>query len=74
MVLIANNHVSCNHIIIQSFHHHEDASLALMALLYVILDLSGFSAAPAHIKLVAIIIIIQTLIFLQSASADLHAI
>ena len=24
--------ISCNHIIIQSFHHHEDASLALWAL------------------------------------------
>ena len=33
MILIANNNVSCNHIIIQSFHHHEDASLALWALL-----------------------------------------
>ena len=33
MILIANNDVSCNHIIIQSFHHHEDASLALWALL-----------------------------------------
>ena len=32
MILIANNDVSCNHIIIQSFHHHEDASLALWAL------------------------------------------
>ena len=28
--------ISCNHIIIQSFHHHEDASLALWALLYCI--------------------------------------
>ena len=34
MILIANNHVSCNHIIIQSFHHHEDASLALWALFF----------------------------------------
>ena len=33
MILIANNDVSCNHIIIQSFHHNEDASLALWALL-----------------------------------------
>ena len=33
MILIANNDVSCNHIIIKSFHHHEDASLALWALL-----------------------------------------
>ena len=33
MILIANNDVSCNHIIIQSFNHHEDASLALWALL-----------------------------------------
>ena len=33
MILIADNDVSCNHIIIQSFHHHEDASLALWALL-----------------------------------------
>ena len=32
MILIANNDVSCNFIIIQSFHHHEDASLALWAL------------------------------------------
>ena len=32
MILIANNDVSCNLIIIQSFHHHEDASLALWAL------------------------------------------
>ncbi len=32
MILMANNDVSCNHIIIQSFHHHEDASLALWAL------------------------------------------
>ena len=30
MILIANNVVSCNQIIIQSFHHHEDASLALL--------------------------------------------
>ena len=34
MILIANNEVSCNRIIIQSFHHHEDASLALWALYY----------------------------------------
>ena len=34
MILIANNDVSWNHIIIQSFHHHEDASLALWALLF----------------------------------------
>ena len=33
MILIANN-VSCNLIIIQSFNHHEDASLALWALLF----------------------------------------
>ena len=33
MILIANNDVLCNHIIIQSFHHHEDALLALRALL-----------------------------------------
>ena len=33
VILIANNDVSCNHIIIQSFHHHEDASLAVWALL-----------------------------------------
>ena len=32
MILIANNDVSCNHIIIQTFHHHEDASSALWAL------------------------------------------
>ena len=32
MILIANNDVSCNIIIIQSFNHHEDASLALWAL------------------------------------------
>ena len=32
MILIANNDASCNHIIIQSFHYHEDASLALWAL------------------------------------------
>merc|ERR1712240_966519 len=32
MILIDNNDVSCNHIIIYSFHHHEDASLALWAL------------------------------------------
>ncbi len=32
MILITNNDVSCNHIIIQSFHHHEDASLAVWAL------------------------------------------
>ena len=32
MILIANNDVSCNLIIIQSFNHHEDASLALWAL------------------------------------------
>ena len=32
MVLITNNHVSCIHIIVQSFHH-EDAFLALWALL-----------------------------------------
>ena len=31
MVLITNNHVSCIHIIVQSFHH-EDAFLALWAL------------------------------------------
>ena len=35
MIFIANNDVSCNHIIIQSFNHHEDASLALWALLNV---------------------------------------
>ena len=33
MILIANNDVVCYHIIIQSCHHHEDASLALWALL-----------------------------------------
>ncbi len=33
MILIANNDVSCNHIIIQSFNHHEGASLPLWALL-----------------------------------------
>ena len=33
MILITNNDISCNLIIIQSFHHHEDASLALWALL-----------------------------------------
>ena len=33
MILIAND-VSWNHIIIQSFHHHEDASLALWSLLF----------------------------------------
>ena len=33
MILIENNDVSCNHTIIQSFPHHEDASLALWALL-----------------------------------------
>ena len=32
MILIANNDVSCNLIIIQSLHHHEDASLAVWAL------------------------------------------
>ncbi len=32
MILIANNDVSCNLIILQSFHHHEDASLAVWAL------------------------------------------
>ena len=32
MILIANNDVSCNLIIIQSFHHYEDASLAVWAL------------------------------------------
>ena len=32
MILIANNDVSCNHIITQSFHQHEDALLALWAL------------------------------------------
>ena len=30
MIMIANNDVSCNQIIIQSFHHHEDASFALL--------------------------------------------
>ena len=35
MILIANNDVSCNLIIIQSFNHHEDASLALWALFYI---------------------------------------
>ena len=34
MILIANNDVSCILMIIQSFHHHEDASLAVWALLY----------------------------------------
>ena len=43
MILIANNDVSCNHIIIQSFHHHEDASLALWALF---LFVCVFSAEP----------------------------
>ena len=37
MVLITINDVSCNQIIIQSFHHHEDASLALWALFHTIL-------------------------------------
>ena len=37
MILIANNDVSCNHIILQSFHHHEDASLALWALFILII-------------------------------------
>ena len=32
MILIANNDVSCNLIIIQSFQHHEDASFAVWAL------------------------------------------
>ena len=32
MILIAINDVSCNHITIQSFHHHEDTLLALLAL------------------------------------------
>ena len=35
MILIANNDVSCYLIIIQSFHHHEDASLAVWALLFI---------------------------------------
>ena len=48
MILIANNDVSCNHIIIQSFNHHEDASLALWALLFsvllvIIIELRTFS-------------------------------
>ncbi len=40
---------------------------------YVILDCSGFSAAPADIKLaVIIIIIIQTMTFFQSAGVTLY--
>ena len=31
---------SCNHIIIQSFHHHEDASLALWALFLKVFEFS----------------------------------
>ena len=32
MILIANNDISCDHITIQLFHHHEDTLLALLAL------------------------------------------
>jgi len=66
MILIANNDVSCNHIIIQSFHHHEDASLALWALLKVELLLGGLanhicsSAANTNIAVLTLFCPYQT--------------
>ena len=43
--------ISCNHIIIQSFHHHEDASLALWALFLGPTVLRMYGAASRSISI-----------------------